>query len=60
MAVLCAWASANEYGKTTGGKAGDQTGKEVKCGNIYNFGQTRVVLIENTQLKLVRLPKLLH
>lgn len=42
MAVLCAWASANEYGKTTGGKAGDQTGKEVKCGNIYNFGQTRV------------------
>ena len=42
MAVLCAWASANEYGKTIGGKAGDQTGKEVKCGNIYNFGQTRV------------------
>ena len=39
MAVLCAWASANEYGKTTGGKAGDQTGKEVKCGNIYNFGR---------------------
>lgn len=23
MAVLCAWASANEYGKTTGGKAGE-------------------------------------
>ena len=45
MAVLCAWASANEYGKTTGGKAGDQTGKEVKCGNIYNFGQTRVCLL---------------
>lgn len=42
MPVLCAWASANEFGKTTGGKAGDQTGKEVKCGNIYNFGQTRV------------------
>lgn len=42
MAVLCAWASANEYGKTTGGKSGDQTGREVKCGNIYNFGQTRV------------------
>ena len=42
MAVMCAWASIGENGKTTGGKAGDQTGKEVKCGAIYNFGQTRV------------------
>lgn len=42
MAVMCAWASQNEKGKTTGGKAGDQTGKEVKCGAIYNFGQTKV------------------
>lgn len=27
MSVMCAWASANEYGKVNGGKAGDQTGK---------------------------------
>lgn len=40
--VQCAWASIGENGKVTGGKPGDQTGKEVKCGNIYNFGQTRV------------------
>lgn len=40
--VQCAWASIGENGKITGGKPGDQTGKEVKCGNIYNFGQTRV------------------
>lgn len=42
MAVMCAWASIGENGKATGGKAGDQTGKEVKCGRIYDFGQTRV------------------
>lgn len=42
MAVMCAWASSDERGKLKGGKAGDQTGKEVKCGAIYNFGQTRV------------------
>lgn len=42
MSVMCAWASIGENGKVTGGKAGDQTGKEVKCGSIYNFGQTEV------------------
>ena len=47
MSVICAWASANEYGKVNGGKAGDQTGKEVKCGSIYNFGQTRVYRCKN-------------
>lgn len=47
MSVMCAWASANEYGKVNGGKAGDQTGKEVKCGLIYNFGQTRVYRCKN-------------
>ena len=47
MSVMCAWASANEYGKVNGGKAGDQTGKEVKCGSIYNFGQTRVYRCKN-------------
>lgn len=42
MSVMCAWASSNERGKLKGGNPGDQTGKEVKCGSIYNFGQTRV------------------
>ena len=42
MAVMCAWASIGENGKITGGKPGDQTGREVKCGAIYDFGQTRV------------------
>ena len=40
--VKCAWASQDERKKYKGGKPGDQTGLEVKCGNIYNFGQTRV------------------
>ncbi len=42
MAVLCGWASIDERGKTRGGKAGDQTGKEVKTGSWYAFGQTMV------------------
>lgn len=42
MSVMCAWASSDERGKLKGGKAGDQNSKEVKCGSIYNFGQTRV------------------
>lgn len=54
MAVMCAWASANELGKVNGGKAGDQTGKEVKCGSIYNFGQTRVYRCKNRN-KAVRI-----
>lgn len=40
--VQCAWASQDERGKISGGKAGDQTGNEIKIGNIYNFGQTAV------------------
>lgn len=42
MSVYCAWASIDENSKTKGGTAGDQTGKEVKTGLLYNFGQTRV------------------
>lgn len=43
MATLCGWASIDERGKATGGQKGDQTGKEVKVGNWYNFGQTVVL-----------------
>lgn len=37
------WASIGENGKATGGKAGDQTGREVKVGDYYDFGQDRVI-----------------
>lgn len=40
MSVLCGWASINEHGRARGGASGDQTGREVKIGPWYNFGQT--------------------
>ena len=43
MAVLCGWASIDERGKISGGKAGDQTGKETRVGNWYNFGQNTIL-----------------
>ena len=42
MSVKCAWASIDERGRASGGKAGDQTGNEVKVGNWYKFGKTAV------------------
>lgn len=50
MSTLSGWASFNEKGKTTGGKAGDQTGKEVKTGAYYNFGQTVVLRFKDRTL----------
>lgn len=45
----CAWASQSETnGKN--GKKGDQTGKEVKRGNCYNFGQTLVIRPKSCQI----------
>lgn len=41
MSVLCGWASIGENGGRNN-KAGDQTGREVKLGNWYRFGQTTV------------------
>jgi hypothetical protein len=38
-----AWASIGENGKITGGKPGDQTGKEVRVGGYYDFGQKSVI-----------------
>lgn len=43
MANKFAWASIGENGKATGGAKGDQTGKEVKVGDYYNFGQNKVI-----------------
>lgn len=42
MSVLCGWASQSEN-YSTRGKAGDQTGWEVKTGAWYNFGQSQVL-----------------
>ena len=43
MKNLFAWASIGENGKAVGGIRGDQTGKEVKVGIYYNFGQNIVI-----------------
>jgi hypothetical protein len=43
MANKFAWASIGENGKATGGKPGDQTGREVVIGNYYHFGQDMVI-----------------
>ena len=42
MAVKCGWASIGETGKGRGNKPGDQTGREVRIGNWYDFGQSAV------------------
>ena len=43
MSNKFAWASIGENGKATGGKPGDQTGREVLVGPYYNFGQDMVI-----------------
>ncbi len=43
MANKFAWASIGENGKATGGKPGDQTGREVVIGYYYHFGQDMVI-----------------
>lgn len=40
---LFAWASIGSNGKVVDDLAGDQTGKEVKIGEYYNFGQNWVI-----------------
>ena len=47
MANKFAWASIGENKKGTGGKKGDQTGREVKVGNYYDFGQDKVIRFKN-------------
>lgn len=49
MTNLFAWASIGENGKATGGKKGDQTGREVKVGNYYDFGQDKVIRFRNVR-----------
>ena len=58
---LFAWASIGENGKGTGGKKGDQTGKEVRVGAYYNFGQDKVIRFKNVLKgrKMAKVAKLL-
>ena len=48
--ALCGWASIDERGRASGGAAGDQTGREVKVGAWYNFGQTVGLRFKNREL----------
>ena len=45
--MLCGWASQSEK-RTANGKKGDQTGKEVRTGNYYNFGQSEIIRFKNS------------
>lgn len=47
MANKFAWASIDENGKISGGKAGNQSGRELVVGRYYNFGQNRVIRFKN-------------
>lgn len=46
MSNLFAWASQSENGSING-KVGDQTGREVKIGTYYYFGQTKCIRCTN-------------
>lgn len=50
MSIKCGYASIDERGKASGGKAGDQTGKEVKIAPWYNFGQDVIIRFKDEQL----------
>ena len=49
MSVLCGYASIDERGKISGGKAGDQTGREVKTAPWYSFGQNIVLRFKSRE-----------
>lgn len=49
--IKCAWASQSEN-KTINGKVGDQTGKEVKVGKYYDFGQTKIIRAKNAKKRI--------
>lgn len=55
---LFAWASISEKG-TINGKAGDQTGKEVKTGYYYDFGQDKCIRVKplKTRRKIAKIAK---
>lgn len=55
---LFAWASISEKG-TINGIPGDQTGKEVRVGNYYDFGQDAVIRVKplKTRRKIAKIAK---
>ena len=59
MANLFAWASIGENGKAVGGIRGDQTGREVKVGYYYNFGQNIIIRFRDIEKgrKLAKIAK---
>lgn len=50
--IVCGWASQSEHG-TANGKKGDQTGKEVKTGYYYQFGQTGIIRMKNKKKRKI-------
>lgn len=50
MAVKIGHASINENGRASGGKAGDQTGKEVCIRTWYNKGWNKVIRPKNSNV----------
>ena len=48
--MKCAWASIDENKKTHGGKAGNQTGTELKTGAYYDFGQKFIIRAKDSSL----------
>lgn len=50
--VLIGEACCNEYGTLSGGKPGDQTGKEVRVGNWYNGGWIYVFRAKDKAVRL--------
>lgn len=49
MSVLCGYAANGETGHARGNKPGDQTGREVKTANWYQFGQNYVIRFKNRE-----------
>lgn len=45
--MKCGYASNGETGHARNNKAGDQTGREVKIGNWYQFGQDYIIRFKN-------------
>lgn len=50
MRNLFAWASIDENGNISGGKAGNQSGRELVVGNYYNFGQDKVIRFKSKKI----------
>ena len=50
MSLRCGWAGSDENGNASGGQLGDQTGKEVRVGKYYSFGQSIIYRFKDVNL----------